>query len=96
MGSLTRGLGLGMTTVAVGVVVVVAFLWAGPGGAAFSPASASVLFDEDAVVSIYSRVSPAVVEVNTSLGSGPRETLNKTGWLWHSMAGTAGAGRSEK
>ena len=25
-----------------------------------------------------------------------RETLNKTGWLWHSMAGTAGAGRSEK
>ena len=71
MGSLTRGLGLGMTTVAVGVVVVVAFLWAGPGGAAFSPASASVLFDEDAVVSIYSRVSPAVVEVNTSLGSGP-------------------------
>ena len=25
-----------------------------------------------------------------------RETLNKTGWLWHSMAGTAGGGRSEK
>ena len=25
-----------------------------------------------------------------------KETLNKTGWLWHSMAGTTGAGRSEK
>ncbi len=79
MGSLTRGLGLGMSTVAIAVVVVVAFLWAGPGGAAFSPASASVLFDEDSVVGIYDRVSPAVVEVNTSLGSGPTSRILGSG-----------------
>ena len=78
MTSLARGMGLGITSVAVGVIVVVAFLWAGPGMEAFyNTASASVLFDEQNVVDIYELVSPAVVEVNISNGSG--SNLRRTG-----------------
>ena len=69
MSSLARG--MGMTTVAVALALVVAFLWVGPGGSTFSTrVSASVLYDEDQVVRIYERVNPAVVEVNTGFGSG--------------------------
>ena len=78
MTSLARGMGLGITSVAVGVIVVAAFLWAGPGMEAFyNTASASVLFDEQNVVDIYELVSPAVVEVNISNGSG--SNLRRTG-----------------
>ena len=72
MARVLRGMSLGMTTVAVAVIVVVGFLWMGPGVDAFVPASsAATLFDEDGVVAIYQRVSPAVVEVNTGRGDGP-------------------------
>ena len=71
MTTLGRVTGLGITTIAVMVIVVVAFLWVGPGARnIFSPASASVLYDEEQVVSIYERVSAAVVEVDTGHGSG--------------------------
>ncbi len=71
MSSLARGVSLGMTAVAVAVVFLLAFLWLGPGGEAlFTAAPASALFDEEQVVSIYERVSPAVVEVDTGRGSG--------------------------
>ena len=71
MTNMARGMGLGMTAVAVAAIIIVAFLWVGPGlGSLSNTASASVLFDEDRVVGIYERVSPAVVEVNTGYGSG--------------------------
>ena len=71
MTNMARGMGLGMTAVAVAAIIIVAFLWVGPGlGSLSNTASASVLFDEDLVVGIYERVSPAVVEVNTGYGSG--------------------------
>ena len=48
-----------------------AFVWAGPGvDSFFGTTSASVLFDEQSVMDVYERVSPAVVEVNTGVGSG--------------------------
>ena len=71
MSGLARGTIVASTGVAVAVAVFIAFLWVGPGSGAFSnPASASVLFDEQSVLSIYDQVSPAVVEVTTSLGTG--------------------------
>ena len=78
MTGLARGMGMGMTSVGIGIIVVVAFLWVGPGvGAFFDTASASVLFDEEKVVDIYQQVSPAVVEVTVSNGSG--RSLLRTG-----------------
>ena len=71
MSNLAKGLGLGVTTVAVAVIMVIAFAWAGPGvDGFFNSASAAVLFDEQTVVDIYERVTPAVVEVKTGQGSG--------------------------
>ena len=80
MTNLTRGISLGMTTAAVAAIIVVTFLWVGPGAEAFSTkASASILFDEQQMVRIYERVSPAVVEVNTSQGSGRNLMREGTG-----------------
>ena len=71
MSSMAKGVSLGMTTVAVAVVFLVAFAWVGPGqNALFSTQPASALFDEDLVEGIYERVSPAVVEVDTGNGIG--------------------------
>ena len=71
MSSMAKGFSLGMTTVAVAVVFLVAFAWVGPGqNALFSTQPASALFDEDLVEGIYERVSPAVVEVDTGNGIG--------------------------
>ena len=71
MTSLARNVGLGMSAGAVAVIMIVAFMWVGPGVAVFfDTASASVLFDEQKVVDIYDRVSPVVVEVNISRGTG--------------------------
>ena len=36
MTNLTRGISLGMTTAAVAAIIVVTFLWVGPGAEAFS------------------------------------------------------------
>ena len=73
MNSLTRGMNLGMVTVGIAIALAVAFFWVGPGSQAVSvPASASSLYDEGDVVGIYEGVSPAVVEVSTSVGSGRR------------------------
>ena len=72
MSNVARSMSMGATIVAIGVVMVVAFLWAGPGAQAlFGTASASVLFDEQQVVNVYERVSPAVVEVTNGTGTGP-------------------------
>ena len=71
MSSMAKGVSLGMTTVAVAVVFLVAFAWVGPGqNALFSTQPASALFDEELVEGIYERVSPAVVEVDTGNGIG--------------------------
>ena len=71
MSSAVRGITLGTTSVAVAVIMVVAFLWVGPGVESFfKTASAATIFDEQQVIGVYERVSPAVVEVNTSVGSG--------------------------
>ena len=71
MSNVARGMGVGATVVAIGVIMMVAFLWAGPGAQAlFGTASASVLFDEQHVVDVYERVSPAVVEVTNGVGTG--------------------------
>ena len=71
MANVTRGVGLGMVTAAAAIIVVVAYLWVGPGGdSIFKTASASVLFNEQQVIDVYARVSPAVVEVNTGRGTG--------------------------
>ena len=78
MTNLARATILGTTAVGVAVIVMVAFLWVGPGAAAFStPASAFVLFDEQRVVDIYDTVSPAVVQVSTSVGV--ESTLERSG-----------------
>ena len=70
MSTLTKGVSLGMTTAAIAAIIVVAFLWVGPGiEGFFHTTSASVLFNEQTTVDIYERVSPAVVEVNTTQGS---------------------------
>ena len=69
----SRGMTLGLTSAAIAVVVVVAFLWVGPGAwAGFNTASAVELFDQDTVVGIYERVSPAVVEVSVGRALGSR------------------------
>ena len=82
MSSLTRVMGLGMVTVSMAVALVVAFFWVGPGsGAIFPSASASVLYDEGMVVGVYERVSPAVVDVSATLGSGRRLTGTGSGFL---------------
>ena len=71
MSSMAKGVSLGMTTVAVAVVFLVAFLWVGPGqDALLATQPASALFDEELVEGIYERVSPAVVEVDTGNGIG--------------------------
>ena len=72
---MTKIFTVSLTTLAVVAIMVVAFLWAGPGvGALMGSASASpVLFDEDRVISIYEQVSPAVGQVRVGdkgLGSG--------------------------
>ena len=76
MGNLAKGLNLGVVTIAVAAILVVAFVWAGPGGSAFtgSAVSAVELFDEENVVTIYERVGPAVVQVNTGRGFGSNVT----------------------
>ena len=71
MTKVARGMGLGLTAAAVAVIIVTAFLWAGPGAEAITgSAAASVLFDEQTAIDIYEGVSPAVVEVNVGRGSG--------------------------
>ena len=86
MSSLTRVMGLGMVTVSMAVALVVAFFWVGPGsGAIFPSASASVLYDEGMVVGVYERVSPAVVDVSATLGSGRRLTGTGSGFLIDGM-----------
>ena len=78
MVSLSRGMNLGMVTVGIAIVLVVAFFWVGPGaGAIFTSASASALYDQGDVVNIYERVSPAVVEVSSTVDS--RRRLIGTG-----------------
>ena len=71
MTKVARGMGLGFTTAAVAVIIVTAFLWVGPGAEALTKsAAAAILFDEQQVIDIYDRVSPAVVQVNVGRGSG--------------------------
>ena len=71
MSSAARGITLGTTSVAIAVIMAIAFLWVGPGvDGFFKTASAATVFDERQVVGIYERVSPAVVEINTARGSG--------------------------
>ena len=70
-----KNLAIALTALAVAAIVVMAFLWAGPGVSALvGRASASpVLFDEQSVVSMYQQVAPAVFQVNangTGQGSG--------------------------
>ena len=67
-----------MVTVGIAIVLVVAFFWVGPGaGAVFTSASASALYDQGDVVNIYESVSPAVVEVSSTVDS--RRRLIGTG-----------------
>ena len=64
MSNLARVISVSAASAAAAVVMVVAFLWVGPGMDAIrGDASAAVLYDEDAVVGIYEKVSPAVVEI---------------------------------
>ena len=64
MSNLARVISISAASAAAAVVMVVAFLWVGPGMDAIrGDASAAVLYDEDAVVGIYEKVSPAVVEI---------------------------------
>ena len=71
MTRVARGMGLGLTVAAAAVILMVAFLWLGPGrDLYFNTASAAVLFDEQGVIDVYELVSPAVVEVITSRGAG--------------------------
>ena len=70
MANLAKGMALGMTSIAAAVIIAVAYFWVGPGAEGFSDtATAAILFDEQQVVSIYERVSPAVVEVKVGFGS---------------------------
>jgi len=73
--AMKKNLAIALTALAVAAIVVMAFLWAGPGVSALvGRASASpVLFDEQSVVSMYQQVAPAVFQVNangTGQGSG--------------------------
>ncbi len=71
MARVSRGMSLGLVTVSVAVMMVIAFLWVGPGVDAFTAeVAATPLFEEEQVIEVYERVSPAVVEVNTGVGSG--------------------------
>ena len=71
MNRMYRSAALGLTSISIAAVIVVAFLWVGPGVSAFPySASADELFDGEEVSGIYEQVSPAVVEVSTSSGSG--------------------------
>ena len=76
--------GLGLVLTAAVVIVIVAFLWLGPGrDLYFNIASASVLFDEQGVIDIYELVSPSVVEVTAGRGvdDGFRGTSGGSGFL---------------
>ena len=71
MVNFARSAGVGMAAAGAAVMIVVAFFWVGPGaGNFFNTATASILFDEDRVIGIYERVSPAVVEVEIVRGTG--------------------------
>ena len=70
-----RTIAIPLTALAAAVIMVVAFLWVGPGLGAFAgnASAAPVLYDESLVVSMYDQVAPAVVQVKTGtqgLGSG--------------------------
>ena len=67
----TKSFVIAITAVLMAAIMLLAFVWAGPGLAGItSPASASALFNEELVQEIYDRVSPAVVEVKVDSRSG--------------------------
>ena len=71
MSTLAKSTTLGVTSISVAVVLVIAFFWVGPGTDVFSPASASTsLFDGEEVADIYAQASPAVVEITTGTSFG--------------------------
>ena len=80
MKSTTRLMALTICAVALAVVMVLAFSWAGPGLANIaSPASAQVLFDEEKVADIYEQASPAVVELSIDRRAGGAFSQRGTG-----------------
>lgn len=71
MTGVTKAFAVSITALSVAIILVVAFAWFGPGFSTIAnPTTASALFDEEQVQSIYNRVSPAVVEVNIDRKNG--------------------------
>ncbi|HZA23897.1 MAG TPA: trypsin-like peptidase domain-containing protein [Dehalococcoidia bacterium] len=71
-----------ITAIAVAAILLVVFVWPGPGGLSFASDDRG-LFDERLVGEVYSRVSPAVVEIYSDRKSGDSfiEVTSGSGFL---------------
>ena len=70
---------MALISAAFASILIVLFLWIGPGANAFQSVSRPVLFDEEQIVSLFRRVSPAVVEVQVRESLGGFSNRNGTG-----------------
>jgi len=90
MERMTKIFALAVTVVAAAVILIIAFAWFGPGLEGASPSASAALFDERLVQDIYTRVSPAVVEIRidrrgqesfTRVGSGSGFLIDEQGHI---------------
>ena len=90
MEGVTKKFALAITVVSAAVILIIAFAWFGPGLDGASPSASAALFDEQVVQDIYTRVSPAVVEIRvdrrgeesfTRLGSGSGFLIDDQGHI---------------
>ncbi|MDA1219591.1 MAG: trypsin-like peptidase domain-containing protein [Chloroflexi bacterium] len=81
---MSKTLAMAITAASAAVIMVLLFAWVGPGIEGIPrAASAAVLFDEQQVQQIYSRVSPAVVEIiiDSAIGDSFAQTGFGSGFL---------------
>ena len=90
MNGLGRALAVAATVVASAVILFIAFAWFGPGLDRAAPSASATLFDEELVLDVYERVSPAVVDINVDeevrgsfsrLGSGSGFVIDSEGHI---------------
>ena len=86
----TKTFAVAITVVAAAVILIIAFAWFGPGLEGASSSASAALFDERLVQDIYTRVSPAVVEIRidrrgqdsfTRVGSGSGFLIDEQGHI---------------